>query len=63
MKQIYKIELDKVCFCHDPASFDSKDLPKWIISDKNLKDKAFWIYMDPKYDGYQRRLTRMFFDK
>ena len=28
LKQIYKIELDKVCFCHDPASFDSKDLPK-----------------------------------
>ena len=31
-----------------------------------LKDKAFKIASDPKYDGYQRRLASMvykFFDK
>ena len=31
-----------------------------------MRDKAFKIAMDPKYDGYQRRLASMvykFFDK
>ena len=35
-------------------------------SDKVLKDKAFKIASDPKYDGYQRGLASMvynFFDK
>ena len=41
LKQIYKIELDKACFSHDVAYFDSKDLAKRIISDKNLKGKGF----------------------
>ena len=36
-----------------------------IFSDKILKNKAFDIAKDPKYDGYQRRLASMvykFFD-
>ena len=44
----------------------SKDLVKRTQSDKVLKDKAFKIESDPKYDGYQRRLASMvykFFDK
>ena len=62
---IYKNELDKVCFQHDPAYSNSKDLVKRTQSDKILKDKAFNI-ANPKYDGYQRGLASMgykFFDK
>ena len=44
----------------------SKDLVKRTQSDKVLKDKAFKIVSNPKYDGYQRGLVSMvykFFDK
>ena len=44
----------------------SKDLIKRTQSDKVLKDKAFKIASDPKYDGYQRGLASIvykFFDK
>ena len=63
---IYKNELDKACFQHDMAYGKSKDLVKRTQSDKVLKDKAFKIASDPKYDGYQRGLASMvykFFDK
>ena len=63
---IYKNELDKTCFQHDMAYGKSKDLIKKTQSDKALKDKAFKIAIDPKYDGYQRGLALMvytFFDK
>ena len=42
---------------------DFKDLK---ISDKGLRDKAFNIAKNPKYNGYQRGLASMiynFFDK
>ena len=32
---------------------ESKDLVKRNQSDKVLRDKAFEIAIDPKYDGYQ----------
>ena len=35
----------------------SKDLIKRTQSDKVLKDKAFKIASNPKYDGYQRGLA------
>ena len=63
---IYRNELDKVCFQHDMAYGKSKDLTKRTQSDKVLRDKAFKIASDPKYDGYQRGLASMvykFFDK
>ena len=44
----------------------SKDLVKRTQSDKVLRDKAFKIASDPKYDGYQRGLASMvykFLDK
>ena len=44
----------------------SKYLAKITQSDKVLRDKAFKIASDPKYDGYQRGLASMvykFFDK
>ena len=44
----------------------SKDVVKITQSDKVLRDKAFQIASDSKYDGYQRGLASMvykFFDK
>ena len=63
---IYKNELDKACFAPDAAYSDSKNLTKRTFADKILRDKAFNIAKDPKYDGYQRELAFMvykFFDK
>ena len=62
---IYMNELDKACFTHDAAYSDSKDLTKRTIANKLLKNRAFDIAKDPKYDGYQRGLASMvykFFD-
>ena len=45
---------------------DFKDLARRTASDKVLRDKAFNIAKNPKYDGYQRGLASMvykFFDK
>ena len=45
---------------------DFKDLAKRTAADKVLRDKAFKIASDKKYDGYQRGLASMlykFFDK
>ena len=45
---------------------DFKDLARITAADKVLRDKAFNVAKDPKYDGYQRGLTSMvyrFFDK
>ena len=44
----------------------AKDLVQRTQSDKFLREKAFKISSDPKYDGYQRGLASMvynFFDK
>ena len=56
---IYKNELDKACFQHDMAYGKAKDLVRRTQSDKVLRDKAFKIASDPKYDGYQRGLASM----
>ena len=56
---IYKSELDKACFAQDAAYSDSKDLTKRTIADKILRDIAFNIAKDLKYDGYQRGLASM----
>ena len=56
-RYIYRNELDKACFQHDMAYGDSKDLKRRTQSDKALKDKAFAIASNPKYDGYQRGLA------
>ena len=63
---IYKNEIDKPCIAHDAAYSDSKNLTKRTVADKILRDKAFNIAKDTKYDGYQRVLASMvykFFDK
>ena len=38
----------------------SKDLLKRAQLDKVLRDKALKIASDPKYDGYQRGLSKLF---
>ena len=38
---------------------DFKDLPKKTASDKVLREKAFNIAKNAKYDGYQRGLASM----
>ena len=58
---IYKNELDKACFPHDIAYGNFKDLAKRTASDKVLRDKAFNITKNAKYDGYQRGLASMFY--
>ena len=49
-KYIYRNELDKACFQHDMAYGYFKDLAKRTSADKVLRDKAFNIAKDPKYD-------------
>ena len=66
LPEIYKNELDKACFRHDMAYNKYKDLKGRTQSDIVLKNKAFNIATDPKYDGFQRVLASMvwnFFDK
>ena len=60
-RHIYKNELDKACFQHDIAYGYFKDLAKRTASDKLLRDKAFNIAKNPKYDGYQRGLSSMLY--
>ena len=65
-KSVYRNQLDKACFQYDMAYQDFKDLARRTGSDKILRDKAFNIANNPKYDGYQRGLASMvykFFDK
>ena len=59
-RYIYRNELDKACFQHDMAYGDFKDLAKRTAADKVLRDKAFNIAQDPKYDGYKRGLALWF---
>ena len=56
---VFKNELDEACFQHDMTYGKTNDLVKRTQSDKVLKDKAFKIANDPKYNGYQRGLVSM----
>ena len=49
------------CFQHDMAYGAYIDVPRRMTSDKVLRDKAFGIASNKKYDGYQRRLASMVF--
>ena len=63
---IFGNEIDKACFQHHMTYGKSTGLAKRTQSDKVLRDKAFKIASDPKYDGCQRGLASMvykFFDK
>ena len=66
MSHIYKNELDKACFIHDMAYGDFKNLKRRTFCEKVLRDKAFNIAKNPKYDIYQRGIASIvykFFDK
>ena len=65
-RYIYRNELDKACFQHDSAYADLKDLKNMTKADKVLREKAYDIASNPKYNGNQRGLASMvykFFDK
>ena len=65
-RYIYQNELDNACFQQDMAYGDLKYFTRRTVSDKTLRDKAFNIAKNPKYDGYQREIASMvykFFDK
>ena len=59
---IYQNELDKACFLHDMAYGDFKDLNRRTAADKVLRDKAFNIAKNPKYNGYKRELPSMVYN-
>ena len=50
LRYIYQNELDKACFQHDMAYGDFKDLTRRTASEKTLRDKAFNVAKNPKYD-------------
>ena len=58
---ILKNKLAKACFQRSMTYGKSKYLAKRTQSDKGLRDKAFKVASDPKYDGYQRALALMFY--
>ena len=65
-RYIYRNELDKVCFQDDMAYGDFTNLKRRTASDNVLRDKAFNIPKNPKYDEHQRVWASMvykFFDK
>ena len=59
MRHIYQNGLDKACFQHGMAYGDFKDLTRRTASDKILRDRAFNIATNAKYDGYQIGLASM----
>ena len=66
IQDILQNERNKVCFEHDMAHGDSKDLTRRTAFDKILHDKAFNIGENLKHDRYQKGLSLMvykFFDK
>ena len=58
-KYIYKNERDKVCFARDATYSDSKPLAKRAISYKILKERAYEMAINTKYERYQRGLANM----
>ena len=58
-RYIYRNDLDKACFQHDAAYVKYKDVENRLISDQKLRNSAYDIDSNPKYDGYQRGLASM----
>ena len=56
---IYKNELDKACFQYDMAYGDFKGSKRRTASNEVLRDKAFNIGKNPKYNEYQRGFASM----
>ena len=62
-RYIYRNELDKACFQHDSAYADRKDLKNRTETDKVLRDKAYDIASNPKYQRSLASMVYKFFDK
>ena len=65
-RYISQNELVKAWFQHDMCYGDFKDLNRRTAADEVLRDQAFNIAKNPKYDEYQRELASMvykLFDK
>ena len=60
---ICKNELDKACFQHDMTYGDFQDLAIRSASDKLLRDKAFNIAKNPRYQRGIASTVYKFFDK
>ena len=58
-RYIYQNEWDKACFQHERAYRNFEDLTRRSAFDKILRDKAFNIAKNTKYDGYRRGLGLM----
>ena len=56
---LYRNELDRACFKQDAAYAKYKDVENRLISDQKLRNSAYEIASNPKYDGYQRGLASM----
>ena len=54
-RYIYRNELDKAFFQHDIAYEGFKDLPRRTASYNALRDEAFHIARNPKYDGHDSK--------
>ena len=54
--------MDKACSQHDMDYGDFKDLKRRRQPNKVLKDTAFEISRNPKYNGYERSLASMVFN-
>ena len=48
---MYKNKLEKTCFGHDATYSNSKDLAKRAVSDRILRERAYEIPPNAKYDG------------
>ena len=59
LSHIAKNRLDAACFQHEPAYNKYKDSVNRTQSDIVLKNKAYKIAVDPKYNGYERSLAAM----
>ena len=59
LRYVCQTVLDKVYFQHDMAYWDFKDLLKKAVSDKFLRDKAFYFAKNLKHDEYQWGLASM----
>ena len=56
---LYRNELNKACFKHDAAYTKYKDVENRLISDQKLKNSAYDIASNPKYNVHQRGLASM----
>ena len=51
--------MDNSRFGQDAAYADSIDLATKTVLNKILKDRAYEVTLNPRYDGYQRELASM----